>query len=101
MLNLVYHDTRDEAVYRVLSQRMKDKFDIFGGLPDTIKDEWIESEEKLVQEMDQYLHLRKKTRDAFELRYKNTISVEQDQWRACARVFNRRDIIEKLSEPWR
>ena len=33
MLNLVYHDTQDEKVYGVLSRRLKDKFDIFGGLP--------------------------------------------------------------------
>ena len=36
MLNLVYHDTQDEKVYQVLSRRMKDRYDIFGGLPDTI-----------------------------------------------------------------
>ena len=41
--NLVYHDTQDEKVYQVLSRRLKDKFDIFGGLPDTIEDDWIES----------------------------------------------------------
>jgi ERCC4-related helicase len=35
MLNLVYHDTQDEKVYQVLSRRLQDKFDIFGGLPDT------------------------------------------------------------------
>src|SRR5579864_5393698 len=39
MLNLVYHDTQDEKVYRVLSRRMKDRYDIFGGLPDTIEDD--------------------------------------------------------------
>jgi superfamily II DNA or RNA helicase len=100
MLNLVYHDTRDEAVYRVLSQRMKDKFDIFGGLPDTIKDEWIDSEAKLTKEMDQYIHLRKKTRDAFELRYKDTITVDQNRWETCTRVFSRKDVLEKLSDPW-
>lgn len=47
MLNLVYDETQDEKVYRVLSRRMKDKYDIFGGLPDTIEDEWIENIEKL------------------------------------------------------
>ena len=46
MLNLVYHNTQDEKVYQVISRRMKDRFDIFGGLPDVIEDEWIEDEEK-------------------------------------------------------
>jgi hypothetical protein len=43
MLNLVYHDTQDEEIYRALSRRLKDKFDIFGSLPDTIEDDWIEN----------------------------------------------------------
>jgi len=34
MLNLTYHETRDEDVYNVISARMQDKYDIFGGLPD-------------------------------------------------------------------
>ena len=37
MLNLVYHDTQDEVVYKELSRRMKDKYDIFGSLPDAIE----------------------------------------------------------------
>jgi hypothetical protein len=39
MLNLGYHETQDEKVYQVLSRRMKDRYDIFGGLPDTIEDD--------------------------------------------------------------
>lgn len=57
MLNLVYDETQDEKVYRVLSRRMKDKYDIFGGLPDTIEDEWIESVEKLDEMMDHKIAL--------------------------------------------
>ena len=60
MLNLVYHETQDEKVYQVLSRRMKDRYDIFGGLPDTIEDDWIESVEKLEKMMDEYIHLRQK-----------------------------------------
>src|SRR5207247_2360752 len=56
MLNLVYHDTQDEQVYQVLSRRLRDKFDIFGGLPDTIEDDWIESVERLDEIMDEYIH---------------------------------------------
>jgi superfamily II DNA or RNA helicase len=100
MLNLVYHDTRDEKVYEVLSNRMKDKYDIFGGLPDTIDDDWIESEEKLEEMMDQYIHLRQNARNVFELRYDETIDPDKNRWELCAKVFGRRDVIEKLSEPW-
>ena len=53
MLNLVYHDTQDEKVYQVLSRRMKDRYDILGGLPGTIEDDWAESVEKLEEMMVQ------------------------------------------------
>src|SRR3954469_5946880 len=36
MLNLVYHGTQDERVYQAISRRMKNRYDIFGGLPDAI-----------------------------------------------------------------
>lgn len=81
-------------------RRLKDKFDIFGGLPDTIEDEWIESEEKLNQMMDEYIHLRKKAQDVFELRYKETIDPDKDRWELCSQVLGRRDLEEKLSQPW-
>lgn len=100
MLNLVYHDTQDEKVYQVLSRRMKDKFDIFGGLPDTIEDDWIENVEKLEEMMDEYIHLRRKARDAFEMRYQETIDPDKDRWELCSRVLARKDVIEKLSESW-
>ena len=31
----MYHDTQDEKVYQVLSRRMKDRYNIVGGLPAT------------------------------------------------------------------
>ena len=100
MLNLVYHETQDEKVYSVLSRRLKDKFDIFGGLPDTIEDDWIESEEKLATKMDEYIHLRNKARDVFELRYRETIDPDANRWELCSRVLSRNDVTEKLSESW-
>jgi superfamily II DNA/RNA helicase len=100
MLNLVYHDTQDEKVYGVLSRRMKDRYDIFGGLPDTIEDDWIESVEKLEQMMDEYIHLRQKARDVFEMRYQETIDPDKDRWELCSRVLARRDVVDRLSTPW-
>ncbi len=100
MLNLVYHDTRDERVYQALSRRLRDKFDIFGGLPDTIEDDWIDSVEELEAKMDEYMHLRKKARDVFELRYKETVSPDENRWELCSRVLARKDVVDKLSEAW-
>jgi len=100
MLNLVYHETQDEQVYRVLSRRMKDQFDIFGSLPDTIDDDWIDSVEKLEAMMDEYLHLRQQARDVFELRYREALDPDRNRWELCSRVLARKDVVDRLSAPW-
>ncbi len=100
MLNLVYHETQDEKVYHVLSRRMKDRYDIFGGLPDMIEDDWIESVEKFEEMMDKYIHLRQQAHDVFEMRYQTTIDPERDRWELCSRVLARRDVVDRLSVPW-
>lgn len=99
MLNLVYTDTQDEKVYKVLSERLRDTYDIFGSLPDTIDDEWIDNEEELNIRMNEYIHERKKAQDAFSLKYRAT-SHNDNLWEYCANVLSRRDITSKLSEPW-
>lgn len=73
---------------------------IFGGLPDTIEDEWIETVETLEEMMDEYIHLRKKARDVFEMRYQETIDPDRDRWELCSRVLARRDVVDRLSIPW-
>ncbi len=55
MLNLVYEGSRDEAIYDKLSERMHDKFDIFGQLPDTLSDDWIDDEQGLERELRKFV----------------------------------------------
>ena len=100
MLNLVYHDTQDEQVYQALSRRMKDNYDIFGSLPDTIEDDWITTIEVLEKKMDEYIHLRQQARDVFELRYETTLAPDQNRWELCSQVLSRQDVVAKLSQPW-
>ena len=59
MLNLVYHGTVDEKVYETLSERMRQRFDIFGTLPDVIEDEWIEDIENLDEKLREFTDRKK------------------------------------------
>ncbi|MGH8593646.1 MAG: phospholipase D-like domain-containing anti-phage protein [Gammaproteobacteria bacterium] len=99
MLNLVYHDTRDEDVYAKLSARMQDRFDIFGALPDVIEDDWIEDIEALDRKLSEYIERRKRA-NAFDLRYSSTIEPTDERWELCARVLSRKDITERLTQSW-
>ncbi len=101
MLNLVYANTRDEKVYNVLSSRLRDTYDIFRSIPDTIEDEWIQDEEQLRERMDEYMHEREKATNAFSVKYKSTVDPQKNKWELCEKVISRRDIIEELSQSWR
>jgi len=100
MLNLVYSGTQDEKVYSVLSERLKDTYDIFGSLPDTIEDDWIQNEEALKERMNEYIHERKKAQNAFSVKYSSSIDANSNLWERCTTVLSRRDIVNRLSQPW-
>lgn len=102
MANLVYANTRDERVYSVLSKRLKDKFDIFGSLPDTIDDEWIDDAQELEDELDKYIDRRDAAKNAFEIRYQGEDSVRPDlnRWELCEKVLSRQELMLLLNEGW-
>lgn len=99
MLNLVYQGTVDETIYNRLSERMRDRYDIFGSLPDTIEDEWIEDEEELERQIQQYIEQQEKV-NGFDLRYNQTLDTAEDAWRECVRVLSRRDLDVLMRSGW-
>ena len=102
MLNLVYAQTRDEKVYSVLSRRLKDKFDIFGSLPDTLDDEWIDDQERMDEDLDKYIERRQAAKNAFEIRYQTRESVDpgKERWELCSKVLARTELLGRLNEGW-
>ena len=100
MLNLVNEKTVDEKVYERLSERMRDRFDLFGAIPDTIKDEWIDDIETLGKKMDEYIDAQKKA-NGFDLRYNTDISYSEKDWRDCSSVLSQSDFAKLMSEGWR
>lgn len=99
MLNLVYQDTVDEKIYERLSARMKDRFDLFGSLPDTIEDEWIENIELMDEKLDEYIDAQKRV-NGFDIRYNTNLDAEEDEWRNCTRVLSRRSIDTLMRKGW-
>jgi superfamily II DNA or RNA helicase len=99
MLNLVNEQTVDEKVYERLSERMRDRYNLFGSLPDTIKDEWIEDIETLGEKLDEYINAQKEA-TGFDLRYTTTMEPTEKDWRDCSAVLSRRDFAELMSAGW-
>lgn len=99
MLNLVYQSTVDENIYERLSARMKDRFDLFGSLPDTIEDTWIDNIETLDEKLDEYINAQKRV-NGFDIRYNENLDAEEDEWRNCAQVLSRRSIDTLMRNGW-
>jgi len=99
MLNLVNEKTVDQKVYERLSERMRDRYDLFGALPDTIKDEWIADIETLGEKMDEYIHAQRQA-TGFDLRYNATLEPSEKDWRDCSSVLSRSDFYKIMSEGW-
>lgn len=99
MLNLVFEQTVDEKIYERLSERMKNRYDLFGSLPDTIKDEWIDDIETLGERLDEYINAQK-TATGFDLRYTGTMMPPERDWREFTEVLSRRDLATLMSTSW-
>ena len=99
MLNLVNERTVDEKVYDRLSERMRDRFNLFGSLPDTIRDEWIGDIETLGEKMDEYISAQREA-TGFDLRYKTTAEPSERDWRDCTEVLSRRDFAQLMRTGW-
>ena len=108
VLNMVYTGTRDEVVYDRLSSRMRDRFDLFGQLPDVIEDNWIDDAAALDRELDTFIEKRRAA-NAFSLRWGGTATgtelTEEERawqagWESCSRVISRRDVSQRMSEGW-
>ena len=99
MLNLVFEQTVDEKIYERLSERMKNRYDLFGSLPDTIKDEWIDDIETLGERLDEYINSQK-TATGFDLRYTGTMMPPEKDWREFTEVLSRRDLTTLMSVAW-
>ncbi len=99
MLNLVYKDTVDEKIYERLSERMRERFDILGSLPDTITDDWIRDEELLGKKMDELIEASRRV-NGFDIRYNSSLDVSEDDWRNCSQVLSRRRIEDFMRQGW-
>jgi superfamily II DNA/RNA helicase len=99
MLNLVHQGTVDEKVYARISARMRNRYDLFGGLPDTIKDDWIDDIETLGEKMDRYIEERRQA-TGIDLRYNDSIKPGDDAWRDCSAVLARRDLDNLMRQGW-
>lgn len=96
--NLRYHNSVEDRVHELLSDRMEDIHKMFGQIPDMLEDVWVHM---ALGEIEQ----AKKTIDAvqkqhpFEIKY-NQIKKEKIAWESCAKVLDTADRRRYLKQGW-
>jgi hypothetical protein len=94
-----FGDSASHGVIVKLSSRMKDRFDIFGTLPDVIDDDWIDDEERFEAQLRDYTERRARA-NAFDLRYGDDVDPKGERWELCEKVLARNDVKKRLSRGW-
>jgi len=94
--NMRYRGSVEDRVHELLSSRLEAIRDLFGQLPDTLEDVWVEvalrDEEKAKQVIDAVPPTH-----PFEMKYDR---VEHVDWESCADVLDSEAQLEVLSRGW-
>lgn len=95
--NLRYRDSVEDRVHQVLADRLEAIHGLFGQIPDTLEDVWVQVALNDEQAAQQLIDRTTATRNPFDVKYSK---VEDADWETCASVLNSVSMKELLSHGW-
>jgi len=95
--NLRYRDSVEDRVHQVLADRLEAIHGLFGQIPDTLEDVWVQVALNDQQAARQLIDRTTATRNPFDIKYSK---VEDADWETCTAVLNRISTKEILSRGW-
>ena len=95
--NLRYRDSVEDRVHSVLADRLESIHDLFGQIPDTLEDVWVEIAMNNEVEARQLINRATATRNPFDAKYSK---VEDADWESCSLVIDPISVKEQLSKGW-
>lgn len=95
--NLRYRDSVEDRVHQVLADRLQAIHGLFGQIPDTLEDVWVQVALNDEQAARQLIDLTTATRNPFDVKYSK---VEDADWETCVSVLNAVSMKELLSREW-
>ena len=96
--NMRYMDSVEDKVHRVLSERLEDIFDMFGQIPDTLEDVWIDIALNNEAQAKERINAIPAT-NPFTLKYE-TMPLETEDWESCEIVLDKQDKMKQLMKGW-
>ena len=95
--NLRYCNSVEDRVHQVLADRLEAIHGLFGQIPDTLEDVWVQVALNDEQAARQLIDRTTATRNPFDVKYSK---VEDVDWETCTAVLNRVSMKELLSCGW-
>jgi hypothetical protein len=95
--NLRYRDSVEDRVHQVLADRLEAIHGLFGQIPDTLEDVWVQVAMNDETAANQLIDRTAATRNPFDVKYSK---VEDADWETCASVLNGLTMREMLSQSW-
>lgn len=95
--NLRYRGSVEDRVHQVLASRLQAIHELFGQIPDTLEDVWVQVALHDEQAAQQLIDRTSATRNPFDAKYSK---VEDADWETCSTVLNSLSVKELLSKPW-
>jgi hypothetical protein len=95
--NLRYRGSVEDRVHQVLADRLEAIHGLFGQIPDTLEDVWVQVALNDEQAANQLIDRTTATRNPFDAKYSK---VEDADWETCSSVLNGLSMKELLSKGW-
>lgn len=95
--NLRYRDSVEDRVHQVLADRLEAIHHLFGQIPDTLEDLWVQVAQNDQQAALQLIDRAAATRNPFDVKYSK---VEDADWESCAAVLNKLAVKELMTRGW-
>ena len=96
--NLRYKDSVEDKVHKVLSQRLNDIYDMFGQIPDTLEDVWIDVANNDITRAEERINAIP-NKNPFTIKYEN-VPPKTGDWEKCAKVLDKKEKMEQLLRGW-
>ena len=95
--NLRYRDSVEDKVHQVLADRLEAIHGLFGQIPDTLEDVWVQVALNEEQAANQLIDRTSATKNPFDAKYSK---VEDADWETCSLVLEPIAVKELLSRGW-
>lgn len=97
--NIRYKDSVEDRVHKRLSERLNDIHDLFGQIPDTLEDVWVNVALDKIEEAQSRITAVSQAHP-FDIKYNTDAKIPGENWEECSDVLNRIERLEVLNKGW-